>query len=169
MTGFTITAAPISTALTAYSTTASMNSLMNSAISNNAIARDGTSPPMADIGFSGFKATGLANGTIATDAATKGQLDALAFGVNQSWINVTASRALATNYTNSTVKPIIVSTRVTAGITPINLKLTTDTFVTSECNVLLGQIACVTSIVDPGSTYSVSASAGTLTSWYEYS
>jgi len=40
-------------------------------------ARNGTSQMLADFPMGGFKITGMAAGTLATDAVTKGQLDAL--------------------------------------------------------------------------------------------
>ena len=45
---------------------------------SNCITRDGQSPPTTDIPMGGFQITGLADGVLATDAATVGQVPSLA-------------------------------------------------------------------------------------------
>jgi hypothetical protein len=93
-------------------------------------------------------------------------------GVGQSWQNMTASRALATTYTNTTGKPITVA--VLCG--PTSGTLTTVAISTQGFNIPGPYSGVVNSyvpsqvvIIPPGATYSAVVGNGTaaLVSWYE--
>lgn len=92
---------------------------------------------------------------MSVDASTLNSL----IGVGQTWQNVTASRTLSTQYTNSTGKPIIVSIGITtaaAGNMTIIVNGVSTTL--QGTTVSSGQgIGCIT-IVPNGSTYQCNAS-----------
>jgi hypothetical protein len=62
----------------------------------NSIPRDGTAPPTANLPMGNFKITGLANGTLSSDAATVGQLA----GVIANAASVTSTPAGGISATN---------------------------------------------------------------------
>lgn len=87
----------------------------------------------------------------------------------QTWQNVTSSRVLGSNYTNSTSAPIMVC---------VNTNSTTNTITTTTLTVAGlpvasngsqgGNINGVTAIVPVGATYSCAVGSGaSLNSWYE--
>jgi hypothetical protein len=85
-------------------------------------------------------------------------------GVGQSWQNMTASRAIATVYTNTTGGPIMLSinvneasfnTLVVGGLTVVNTTL--------DANAGSYQI---TSVIPNGTSYSM-GTPGTILSWFE--
>jgi hypothetical protein len=78
-------------------------------------------------------------------------------GVNQTWQNMTSSRAFGTTYTNSTGKPIALSIFAT-GATP-NLTVGSTIFIGASAS------GTAFTIVPNGGTYS--ATSGTLNTWYE--
>jgi len=105
------------------------------------------------------------NGTTWTSAAIPAQ----GIGVSQTWQDLTGSRSLATTYTNSTGKPIMVS---------VNTNSTTNTVTTTTLNIDSlavakngsqgGNINGVTAIVPAGSTYSCTVGSGaSLSAWFE--
>lgn len=92
-------------------------------------------------------------------------------GVNQTWQNLTGSRALSTTYTNATGVPIAVS---------VVLDINSNT--TVECQMFVDGLliyhyhnnpnnsgigTCVNAIVPPGSTYSVTATGIPVVAWSE--
>lgn len=91
-------------------------------------------------------------------------------GINQTWQSLTGSRALATNYTNSTSKPIMVS--VIAGPTTasgdiqflIDGTVTQRQYTNPDSSSL---VLAVWGIVPPGSTYRVNTTNLALTDWAE--
>jgi hypothetical protein len=90
-------------------------------------------------------------------------------GVNQTWQSVTGSRALGTPYTNSTGAPIMVHIRLTsnAAASPV---LTVDGLtILGTAQNTTGTGAALTIIVPDGGVYtaSVTAGAGTVSSWAE--
>jgi len=92
-------------------------------------------------------------------------------GVGQTWQNLTASRAYGTTYTNSTGRPILVSTYSTYG-SPQSLVATVSgvTVVRSESVVPGTSQNCqVQFIVPAGATYSVAQTGGgvSLSGWAE--
>lgn len=92
-------------------------------------------------------------------------------GVNQTWQNMTASRALSTTYTNTTGLPIMVS-----------VVLDINSNITVECQMYVDGLliyhyhnnpnnsgigTCVSAIVPPGSTYSITSTGIPIQSWAE--
>lgn len=103
-------------------------------------------------------------------AATVSQLNA-ATALFTTVTDQTANRSLATNYTNSSSKPIYVNVSAT-GTAPLTLSATVDGIVidgSSENGNQATEYVASSVIVPPGSTYSVDASAGTatLSKWVE--
>jgi hypothetical protein len=93
-----------------------------------------------------------------------------AFGVGQSWQNVTGSRSTDTTYTNSTTKPIFVIAQVGAQTNGIYVYIN-GTFLIRhwyDVNGGAGQVGYSTAefMVGPGDTYYVSN--GPLRQWWEY-
>jgi len=93
---------------------------------------------------------------IAAGAVTQADLDTLVvpIGVGQTWQNVAGSRALGTTYTNSTGKPIAVSTQVqstTNGTNTIVIAGVTAVQTTTTANLGTTMFA----IVPNGATYVV--------------
>ena len=112
---------------------------------------------------------GLSVGGLPDLTITSAELsaDVVPIGVNQTWSNVTSSRALSTTYTNTTGKPIqlyIVCTggnsngaAVTiGGVSPAQL----------YTNVAGGRVAFFV-IIPNGVTYSLGDASSTIHSWWE--
>ena len=68
---------------------------------SNCLTRDGQSPALANIPLGGFKITGLANGTNATDAAAFGQISGFATLASPVFTGTPAAPTAAVN-TNTT-------------------------------------------------------------------
>ena len=114
---------------------------------------------------SAIGATAVTNATNATNATNT-------LGNSQTWSDVTGSRALGSTYTNSTGKPISVNVYVDSGAV-------SSTFIYATINGVgafpiglntnsgggVGTIANV--IVPIDATYIITASNGSLSSWYE--
>ncbi|WP_321157734.1 hypothetical protein [Providencia stuartii] len=97
------------------------------------------------------------------------------FGISQTWRDVTSSRAQGTNYTNSSSKAIqvVITAAQSSAQVAVNLRLTI-TGVGSFQSSSFGSNAdaCVTCIIPPSASYSVSASGGSgisITKWLELS
>jgi len=88
-------------------------------------------------------------------------------GSGQTWQDVTASRAVATTYTNSTGKPIVVNFVNTYGVNVSNFAIATVSGVSFKLSAgganATGQ-PIGNFIVPQGATYSV---AGTKSEWHE--
>ncbi len=105
----------------------------------------------------------------ALTAAQGKVLNDQAFGIGQTWQDVTAFRALGTTYTNSTGKPIQVNVCVSHGEQVVST-LTISGFTVSRVrqdvdNATGYQDSTHTAIIPNGATYS--ASGGTLIIWRE--
>ena len=111
--------------------------------------------------------TGAAQGSASFDGSGNIAIATEGLGVGQTWQNLTASRSLATTYTNSTGKPIMVS-------------VTWEQSNQGEMTLTVGGIAvdrgrqnqvgggaAVQAIVPTGATYSVTSSANTIVNWLE--
>ncbi len=88
-------------------------------------------------------------------------------GVGQAWQNMTGSRAVATNYVNTTGRPIqvkVFSTQTTA----IDFSFRVDSL-TIDNQIYTGASGrvSVSGIVPNGSTYSLIVGTGGVSSWYE--
>ena len=89
-----------------------------------------------------------------------------AIGFNQTWQDLTASRAAGTTYTNSTGRPISVSVRVRRD--DCWLELYIDSLLISVFGETAGHAqVTVTGIVPAGSTYRVESIYGGTLNWYE--
>jgi hypothetical protein len=110
----------------------------------------------------GTNITGTASGlSIGGNAATASN----ALGYNQTWQDVTASRAASTTYTNSTGRPIFISVRMEQDDGTLNL--TVDGLMIGRTGYTAGPVNyTLTAIVPAGSTYLVTTTGGTLY-WYE--
>jgi hypothetical protein len=120
-----------------------------------------------------FTATGVATGTGTAQVTTWTSSSNPKFniGVNQTWTDVTSTRALSTTYTNSTGKPIQVSVTVNGSGNSIPSN-PASTFLIG--GVVVGKIwssdssqagSPYTHIIPNGVTYS--ATGNTLISWFE--
>lgn len=107
--------------------------------------------------------TGVSSATVKGYMTTNGRVESI--GVGQTWVDVTASRALDTTYTNTTGKPKVLSivhtlpTNVSYSIKINGYTVTTGGMVSSA-----GSLTGV-AIVPNGATYL--ASGGTLYRWME--
>lgn len=95
----------------------------------------------------------------------------LGLGYNQTWQDVTASRALATVRTNTTGKPITVYVRIITSSATSTVVTLTVSGVAMQSNSILasGAGAQISAIVPPGATYraDIQGGTGTLNSWIE--
>lgn len=104
-----------------------------------------------------------ASGNVTGNAATASN----AIGFNQTWQDVSGSRASGTNYTNSTGRPIFISVRWDRD--DGTLELMVDSLLIGKTGNTSGpQFYTLTAIIPAGSIYRATAtgSGGTL-SWYE--
>lgn len=93
-------------------------------------------------------------------------------GIGQTWQNLTASRALATTYTNSTGKPISVSVTISSVNTTPGVKLTVSGLVVFNCQMQISTgnyPMTATAIVPNGATYraDINGSGSALGAWHE--
>lgn len=93
-----------------------------------------------------------------------------AFGVAQSWQDVTSSRVTGTTYTNTTSRTIVVNvtangyqadTRVTANIQGVS-------FIIGSDSAPYNTVAAGSFVVPSGVGYSVSVVLGSLQTWHEF-
>ena len=107
----------------------------------------------------------------ATDAATAAmakKLNDQAFGVGQTWQDVTASRASATTYTNPTEKAISVSISAYGNTTGVNgTTVTVGSTIVIKNTSMLGASFNLFFIVPPKATYFVDLSINSLIHWAE--
>ena len=111
-------------------------------------------------------------GTDTARAVTPAGLGSVALGLGQSWQNVSASRALATTYTNSTGRTIAVNVGIGSNAAAWLLQTTVAGTQVGQC--LFGAQTAPQSgqafiLIPPGATYSFDVSAGTgyVQSWFE--
>lgn len=88
-------------------------------------------------------------------------------GVGQTLTNVTGSRATATNYTNSTGKPIVVYAYAVTNAVNGFIILTVGSAQTVVSQPSNASGVGVNGIVPPGATYRVDVSSSTINTWYE--
>jgi len=130
------------------------------------------SVPYRVVGF--IESTQATAGTWATAPSTiqgvGGQaLAALAsLGYSQTWQDLTASRALATTYYNTTGRPIFVTATNAGSASNVSVTATVNGVVAAESLFAVGgNGGFVSFVVPPGATYSVTMSAGGLNRWSE--
>jgi hypothetical protein len=112
---------------------------------------------------------GLSVGGLPSGVVTSTNLSAsiVPIGVNQTWTNVTASRALSTTYTNTTGKPIqlyIVCTGGNSNGAAVTIGGVTPAFVYT--NVAGGRVALFV-IIPNDVSYSLGDASSTIHSWWE--
>jgi len=92
-------------------------------------------------------------------------------GLNQTWQNLTSSRAAGTTYTNSTGKPIFVQIGGSQSGTYSIFTLTVNGVVVDTWSLNLASygatIGSVKAIVPNGATYLYTVTTGSLNNWYE--
>lgn len=108
-------------------------------------------------------------GSDTSRAVTSAGLGAVAFGVAQSWQNVTASRAINTVYTNSTGKTIWVNATTGAGAAHTATANIGGVSISGSSFAGSGSNATVCFPVPPGGQYAVqdSGSGAYLAAWHE--
>lgn len=109
-----------------------------------------------------------ATGTLATEAYVSSQL----IGESQTWQNVTASRALATTYTNSTGKQIQVAVSVVHNASGgASAFLVDGNTIAGFANNMTGTnfVSPYIIIIPDGATYRVNQTSGTaaISTWWE--
>lgn len=140
------------------------------------IKKDGTSAGE-------INATGLFNNTLtstnADQALTAAQGKVLkdtklettsAFGVGQTWQNVTSSRVAGTTYTNTTSRPIVVNVTATGyqATTQITAIVQGINFIIGADSTPYDTVAAGSFVVPSGVGYSVAVTNGGLQTWYEF-
>lgn len=113
-----------------------------------------------------------ATGTDTARAVTPAGVAPLAsLGVGQTWQDLTASRAFATNYTNSSGRPIAVHVHGTSATSQYaDLAVTMGSVILQGTNTSFestAQFVSLSFIVPNGVTYNVAGTNATLTKWYE--
>ena len=93
-------------------------------------------------------------------------------GVNQTWQDVSASRAVNVTYTNTTGKPIEVSISANNTVVASENKLTIDgsIIISSSSTGGANHIVTIRAIIPNGSTYilnPIAGSIGAITNWAE--
>lgn len=104
----------------------------------------------------------------AVEIVTGDFLQFKSLGIGQTWQDVLASRALNTNYTNTTGRPIFLSVMVagTGGLDSVIFLV--DGLVVASCNDTANNTDYPTTIIVPaGSTYRVNAAGGLIMIWAE--
>ena len=86
-------------------------------------------------------------------------------GSSQTWQNLTASRTVSTNYTNSTGRPIFVSV-YGGGVQPVGLTIDSLSISNFGTGGSYTGDKCVSAVVPNNSVYSV-ATTGGITRWNE--
>ena len=92
------------------------------------------------------------------------------FGYNQTWQDVTASRALNTTYTNTSGKPIMVNLVTTNTGISNGVRLTVNGVILKGHDPVTsttGFVMTLMAIVPPLGTYSASNTLQNLTTWNE--
>lgn len=102
-----------------------------------------------------------------TRVATTAFVNSVGLGLGQTWTDMTASRAVSTNYTNSTNKPIMVNIWGTAGTNLTTLTVQSVAVAKMDQTGLAAGIPFVCAIVPPSGVYSLTISAGSISKWME--
>ena len=106
-----------------------------------------------------------------TQAATAAQAKVLndqAFGVGQTWQDVTSSRSSAATYTNNTGRPIVatVSVNDSGSVSPVTVVVGGVTIINIEDFGALGTIP-ITFVVPIGATYRFNSNSNPIRAWAE--
>ena len=115
-----------------------------------------------------FTATGIGTGTGAATTNIWASAAGNGVGQNQTWTDVTSSRALNTTYTNNTGKPISVGVQgVSTSASPGIYGTVGGVNLYSTGGTASGQVICNNFIVPAGATYSATTVNLTLQRWVE--
>ena len=120
-----------------------------------------------------LSAPAVAGNTVLNLPTSSGTLSTGGVGEGQTWQDLTASRASATTYTNSTGKPIQVSfTAISGGAGDAQAALTVGGVLIQRLrgvppNASFTDGGIVTAIVPNGTTYSITFSGATTAIWAE--
>lgn len=117
-------------------------------------------------------AWGLLQGSISSQTDLQSALDAKsAFGVGQTWQDMTSSRSLSTSYTNSTGKPIMITGVLgpASGAVVTAIATVGSMPIYSTYSAVTGNFIAFNVVVPAGVTYSVAPANGTaaLVNWRE--
>lgn len=142
---------------------ASNGTAPNGAAVNNTNAQTAWSPSYPTLmGWNGSSTYG-----VRVDSARVADYASNSIGYNQTWQNVTTSRALGTTYTNTTGKPIMVKVKSTnANSTEVTFTVNGVVLPRWVVNTPAAAYANDCIIVPNGQTYSVAMSPA-LTDWFE--
>lgn len=99
---------------------------------------------------------------------TSGNVLSTVFGVNQTWQNMTSSRALNTNYTNTTGKPIQLQIVCIGGsANSVTMTINGVNTLTSLYTNASGGRCLVNTVIPIGATYNLGDASATIQSWWE--
>lgn len=116
-------------------------------------------------------APGTSGNVLVSNGTTWASSTAPSLGVGQTWQDMTASRALGTNYTNNTTRPIYVSVRSNRTGGGLGITMTIDGFVVYSdyklAPVTRSFESTAVGIVPISSVYSVSMDGGSIAAWME--
>jgi hypothetical protein len=130
-----------------------------------------TTPLSRAQGGTGLSAAGTAGNVLTSDGTNWVSSASQSIGLQQTWQNVTASRAYATTYTNTTGRPIFIVVGTSASSLNGSLGITIDGVMVNGGNSAPnGGGVTVSCLIPPGSTYSVSVTGGSvaaLANWQE--
>lgn len=107
------------------------------------------------------------SGTRPDVAVTPANLNSSVLGMGQTWQNLTGSRALATTYTNSTGRAIMVAVSISRVANHLFAFRIDGNVVYQWDDGTTASPACVTIVVPAGSTYQCTSSSGSITHWAE--
>lgn len=151
------------------STTAITSGASSASVIYSTTARNNV--PYRVVGFVDF--TQAAAGTWATAPSriqgAGGQSVAMnTIGMGQTWQNVAASRAVSTNYTNTTGRPILVSCSLSSYSANSHVSLTVNGVNVSDAQIYAnGATGALSAIVPPGGVYSAQGTAAAVYVWAE--
>jgi hypothetical protein len=130
-----------------------------------------TTPLSRAQGGTGLSAVGTAGNVLTSDGTNWVSSASQSIGLQQTWQDVTASRAYGTTYTNSTGRPIFIVVGTSASSLNGSLGITIDGVMVNGGNSAPnGGGVTVSCLIPPGSTYSVSVTGGSvaaLANWQE--
>lgn len=126
----------------------------------------------ASYGGTGLTSPGTSGNVLTSNGSAWTSSAPTYFGIGQTWTDVTSSRLFGTTYTNSTGKPIALMVYAAAGsvsATELRISINGGSVFWFGLNTNSGGgVGAVGTIIIPvGATYNVTASTGTLSSWYE--
>lgn len=116
-------------------------------------------------------APGTSGNVLTSNGTTWASSTAPSLGVGQTWQDMTASRALGTNYTNSTSRPIYVSVGSNRTGNSLGITMVIDGFTVysdyKHAPVTRSFESTAVGIVPISSVYSVSMDGGSIAAWME--